>query len=433
MKQGLLDEAKDIFVSMKQIENFDLRYHQFPKEVSRVALPKINDLMSKISFYENPKTLDDLLSSELYKRLESNKRYLDKKINDESDDFESVKTQFAIPEDDLAYLESWLKDNKEKVPEAINLVYISDTKLDRTDLSPLFDIPEIKEKANIAAKETITRYHSALSKMIEDYIPTDNQLSKIKVYRTMTNRSYFMLNFNLLAISIMNILSMGDDTNIIINHGTLIKQYGHEVMGHALNSILTKMSDLPDFVKDGLDGIIKSTGESVAQHFEKTIFETLQESPETQKELGIDSIYDSIYKINTSLSFVDEYQLKLMQYEIAIIAENPNENKSSEGIKKKLSRILDISIDPKLSRLRVDNMRHNIDFDGNLNPVFMSELKYAAKPVDRAIREFEKRGLYYSDPNDRKIIDRTLLTGYWTPSGLVANAKLTAEKYSKDN
>jgi len=62
----------------------------------------------------------------------------------------------------------------------------------------------------------------------------------------------------------------------------------------------------------------------------------------------------------------------------------------------------------------------------------MDNNKNAAKPVDRAIREFEKRGLYYSDPNDRKIINRTLLTGCWTPSGLVANAKLTAEKYSKD-
>jgi hypothetical protein len=69
----------------------------------------------------------------------------------------------------------------------------------------------------------------------------------------------------------------------------------------------------------------------------------------------------------------------------------------------------------------IDSNIHNFDRMGNLNPGTASEMRYAAQPVKRALEIFAANGL-----TDKSLINRTLLTGYWTPEGFVENAKVVA-------
>ena len=47
-------------------------------------------------------------------------------------------------------------------------------------------------------------------------------------------------------------------------------------------------------------------------------------------------------------------------------------------------------------------------------------------PVQRGLEEFARRGINY-DANGRSLIDKTFLSGLWTPRGFVDNCRLVAE------
>ena len=69
------------------------------------------------------------------------------------------------------------------------------------------------------------------------------------------------------------------------------------------------------------------------------------------------------------------------------------------------------------------------DSQGNLDISLVRELMYCAQPVQRAIKTFGEHGILYSG-DGRNIIDKTFLTGFWTPEGFEQNARLIAEEYS---
>lgn len=78
----------------------------------------------------------------------------------------------------------------------------------------------------------------------------------------------------------------------------------------------------------------------------------------------------------------------------------------------------------------VQKNRYNFDFDGNPNLELIAEIRYCARPVQRALDEFSKRGINY-DEQSRSIIDSTFLKGLWTPIGFVDNARLMVESLQK--
>jgi len=87
-------------------------------------------------------------------------------------------------------------------------------------------------------------------------------------------RSYFDPIREIIALSIPSICYQTEDSGLNINEIELIKLYGHEGMGHALNYVLTGENDLPYFLKT-ITIATKSTKESVAQFYENVIFNDL--------------------------------------------------------------------------------------------------------------------------------------------------------------
>ena len=74
----------------------------------------------------------------------------------------------------------------------------------------------------------------------------------------------------------------------------------------------------------------------------------------------------------------------------------------------------------------VENNRYHYDSEGNLQASLVSELRYTARSVERALQEFKKAGILY-EGSGRSHIDMILLTGFWTPQGFVENARVNAK------
>ena len=92
--------------------------------------------------------------------------------------------------------------------------------------------------------------------------------------------------------------------------------------------------------------------------------------------------------------------------------------------------IEEVAINPGLGLKFVENNRYNFDSEGNLSSGLVGELRYCAQPVRRALDIFDQNGIIYSGEG-RSVIDLTLLNGFWTPIGLVDNARLRAEEVKK--
>jgi hypothetical protein len=184
---------------------------------------------------------------------------------------------------------------------------------------------------------------------------------------------------------------------------------------------------LPYFLKDD-SRLTRLTAESVAEFYRGVIWKDLERSPETQRELGLEGIFDEIYQESKYTDKVDEYMNKLKQYAIITIADKrsgPISKPSVHEMKRKM--ISEVATDPRYfwNIFRF----HNRDFDPlwNLDSrVIEDTLLYCSNAVKRALEAFSRAGISY-EGKGRSLIDTTLLTGFWTPQGLVDRARLAAE------
>ena len=233
-----------------------------------------------------------------------------------------------------------------------------------------------------------------------------------------------------MAIGISAICFQAEDGSLHVREGELIRIYGHEGMGHAVNWVLSKSDSLPYILSRDTVFTI-ATAESLAQYYQKIIFDDLKKSPQTQKELGIHHKFDEIYREHVDTNLLEEYKNKLSQYAITVMADKTLGKHDDElVIKKKMELLSQVAIDPNYPLKVINSYRNEFDTQGNLNWQIVSELRYCALPVQRGLEEFAKKGILY-EGKGRSIIDETFLTGFWTPAGFVENARLAAEECGK--
>ena len=229
-----------------------------------------------------------------------------------------------------------------------------------------------------------------------------------------------------LAIGVPAIVYSTEDGSLHLRERELIKLYGHEGMGHALNHVVTHANGLPYFLTRQ-SALTEASMESVAQFYQNVIFEDLKGSPETQKELGVRHVFNEIYQEAKDTARLEEYRLKLSQYAISLLVDKTMGDPNDPNVmRRKVKLLSEVTLDPTYPLGFVEQNRHSFDSQGNLNPQMVSELRYAAQPVQRALQEFEQQRIKY-DGNGRNRIDETLLKGFWTPIGFVDNARVTAQ------
>jgi hypothetical protein len=170
-----------------------------------------------------------------------------------------------------------------------------------------------------------------------------------------------------------------------------------------------------------------ATLESVAQFYQVQIFKDIKQSKQTQKALGIDHKFEEMYQEAKDAARLGHYFMRLYQYTITVLADKSfGTHDDPKVIDKKVEKIAELSLDESYARTIVEKNKYNYDSKGNLDFGLVSELRYCAQPVQRALQEFEKNGIDYVGKN-RSSIDLTLLNGLWTPTGFVDNARLVAK------
>ena len=339
--------------------------------------------------------------------------------------FDTVVSIFGIPKSDINGLKDWLLANRDLTLDAIDRLYHTKD-IQNYELGLSVDIPGVRRQSEEFASVHIQKYHKRLGRLLQDLTQVGGFLRDISAVPTMDSRSYFNQLTSTLAIGIPAICFTTEDSSLQIRERDLISIYGHEGMGHALNQVITKSNNLPYFLtKETL--LTSATAESVAQFYQDIIFEDLKNSPEAQKDLGIQHKFSEIYQEAKDIAQLQNFQLKLFQYSITVLADKSlGQSQDPATLKKKEDLLSDVTLDPTYPLHFMEQHRYNFDSQENLSSQLVSELRYCAKPVQRALEEFAKQGIYY-EGEGRSKIDATLLKGFWTPTGYVDNARLRAQ------
>jgi len=175
-----------------------------------------------------------------------------------------------------------------------------------------------------------------------------------------------------------------------------------------------------------------ATQESVAQHFENVIWEDLRDHPEIQRKLGIEDVFSQLYQEFQDISQIREYQVKHHQYAIAFLADESSGDPNDPEVRRRKHEIIrEVELMPTQDLRVVDSFPDSFDAKGNFKIETVKELMYCAQPVQRILQIFEQEGIRY-EGKGRSLIDKTILNGFWTPQGLIDNAKIVARDYAAE-
>lgn len=416
--QGFLDH-------LSKISKFGTRYQAIPYQELRRLLGEIQTFEGELPRISMPTTEDELLLSELKIRMAGEARTLEGHLSGERYDFQKMLLYYELPQTDLDALLPWLETYKQETLDSVERLF-QESDVTNYELGLPFDIPRVRRQAEEFADVHINRYHKTIGKLLQARTKVGHFLRDVQASPTTRDRSYFHPLTNTVAISISDFCYMKEDGTLQVKERELLKVYGHEGMGHALNFVFSRASTLPKIFQSD-SGLTTASAEAVAQYYQMRIFDDLHDSPETQRDLGIAHNYAQIYQEAKDSARIAAYRLHFMQYAITILADKEmGDPKDPDTIKKKIDLLSKVSLDPNTAIHIVESNRYNYDSEGNLNPEFVSELRYCAQPVKRALEEFTKRNIQY-DAVGRNIIDATLLRGFWTPGSYVHHARLAAE------
>lgn len=219
----------------------------------------------------------------------------------------------------------------------------------------------------------------------------------------------------------------------------MIRIIGHEVGGHGLHFETTKVSNLPDLLKEASSDTIPYE-ESVAQFFERFIFDILEESTQTQNILGIQDTFPKMQEKLEARSLLDKY-LSDFFYHTLMILSDPKYIHSGESIydtepnNRRIEALIPAALYPSLAINMVQKYVHCYDpTSGVLNFTSANEIRYAARPVERIIELYKKNGIDINQKGeDQDHFFETIYTGFWTSKGAIEWAKFRLSQYKQNN
>lgn len=423
MDKELLNEAKSIWDRRTRASKFETKFGVYPLAEGKILVEDFQRLSETIPQLTQPTTLEEVNTAELRRRALAEAIYLEHALAGRAYTFDDVINIYGIEPNDIKDLKPWLEANKEIALGAIERVF-QDIDVKQYELELPMDRPAVRRQAEEFAQQRVTTYHKRIGKMFEDLTEVGGYLRDINAVITSNDRSYFDTLTKTLAVGIPAISYLTEDGILSLRERVLIRLFGHEGFGHGCNKIITDTaSELPFFLKL-TSGATVATLESIAQFYERQVFEDLRNSPETQKTLDIRHIFDDIYREEQDTQIIERYKLKLFQYGITVLADQSyGPSQDPEVITTKSDILSSLALYPGYARSFIEGNRQNFDSQGNLNPGLIAELRYAAQPAQRVIEILDQRGFNYQG-NGRTQVDIALLQGFWSSVGLVERAKV---------
>ena len=201
MNQDILIASEDLLKRLDKIEKFGKRYGALPYQQVDKIIDEMRKLADSLTESESPQNQDQLIQSELKRRLLGEAFTLEQRITSRHPDFDTIVSIYAIPESDIRGLRGWLVANREKTQEAIERTYQTrDVKNYELDLPA--DIPVIRRQAEEVAAVHIQKYHKRIGKLLQELTKVGGFLRDIDAVPTTEEKSYFHPLTNTLAIGI---------------------------------------------------------------------------------------------------------------------------------------------------------------------------------------------------------------------------------------
>lgn len=422
MNPELLSEAKVLWKRTERTFKFQSRHNLYPFKEGVRLVDDLSLFCENIPVNPIPSSQEEVYNAELRRKLKGNGVRLQNWLEGKNYTFGDVINLYSMDIRDIEGLKGWLEVNRQPTLDKIDQVY-ADTEVEEYDLPIHADIPVDVANASGNATAVVDKYHKNIGRLFTELTPAGNYLRDITVALTTSPRSYFDLFTNTLALGLPAICYQRPDRTVHINERALINLLGHEGMGHGLNKAMTDMSDLPFFLKESTHASA-ATVESIGQFYEQVIFEELAKAPKVLSDLDIAHKFEDIYAEEKNLAQITEYQRKLFQYAITVLADkNLGAPLDSEAARRKREKIAEVALYPGYGNWLVETYKYQFDFDGNLSENLVGELRYCSQAVMHALDVLNARGITY-DSDNRSGIDSMLLTGFWTPVGYVENAKV---------
>lgn len=423
MNPELLSEAKSLWERDERIAKFAQRFNIYPLAEARVLVDGFHHLDAAIVEPAVFTTQDEVYEGELKRRAGSRALELDAYLSGRNYTPQDMMAVLAIEEGDLTGLRGWLVDRRPRVLETVGRIYAG-ALVDDYTLNLATDIPAVQRQAQEFVASHIQNYHKKLGRLFEGLTQAGTFLRDIAAVPTMNertnDRSYFNPLTKTLAIGLSGVCFMDGDGALHINERELIRLFGHEGMGHGINQVMTDASSLPFFLKTSASAT-SSTVESVAQFYERQIFDDLADSPATQRELNIAHRFSDLYQEAKDIFEVVEYNYRFFYYAITVLADKEmGDPTNPQTMARKVDLLSEVALYPGQPRTIIEGNRQQFDSEGNLNPQLVSELRYAARPVQRALDYLRSLGISY-DGQNRGRIDTIFFSGFWTPIGFVQN------------
>ncbi len=425
MNNELVQEAQQQFDTLDRVLKFQSRFDVFPPQRTLQVLDGLQRLGEEIQGTLDPHTRDQLLDSELKRRISAQTTSLDHFFSGRPYTFEEVIISLGIEDDDIARFRPWLEGNRQATIDSIERVF-DITEVEEYHLPVPLDLSEIRDEVLGFARREVTNYHNKLGRLLEQKTNAGGFLRDVRAVPSDTDRSYFHPEMKYLALRIPDICYVVKDGTLQINERALIRLYGHEGMGHGLQQVITDAAEIPFFLKRSSDATVASQ-ESVTQFYEKVIFEDLLSSPKTQKDLGIAHKYEGMYQEEKDTRQIEDYGRMLFAYTITVLGDTAlGDPQDPRVVQQKIDLINSVALSPQYAPWIVGEYRMKFDHAGNLDSTLVNELKYSSQAVRKSLDVFGANGIEY-EGEGRSKIDMVFLTVFWTPIGFVQNSRLAAE------
>ena len=429
MNPELESQAEQLWTRAEKAYKFNSKFGIYPFREGGRLVDDFQRLSDEVPAKFPVVTTEEVYHNELKRRLGTEAVYFEHGLSGHRYTFDDVINLYGLDKTaEIDSLRDWLLENREETLDTIDRVYQA-TEVEGFQLPVPSDIPRSRAEVEIYAATHIENYHKKLAKLFEGLTKVGNYLRDITPVPTTGDRSYFDQYTKTLALSIPAICYRTEDQTPHVNERELILQFGHEGMGHGLNKVITEVSSLPSFLKRRSESV-RATIESVGQYYEEVIFEDLKASPKTQKELGIEHKFEEIYQNQKDTQLITAYNRRLFHYAITVLADkelgdmnNPDPQLKKDAIDRRIALLSEVALYPGYAVGTIEVQRQNFDSQGNLNLDFASEIRYRSQSAQRVVETMQQKGVIY-DGEGRSKIDTLLLTGYWTPTGLVENAQV---------
>lgn len=424
-----IKKAKDLMISVSNIWGYQREGGFFQEQEAREILDECRKLVGQLPDIVEPENTDELIQAELKRRLNGEIDYCLGNLEAKHLEINDILNLYAIPKGDFDRIEPWLKEHMNEVEQADKRLckrYISRGRRFKVSL----DVDEIRYEANKVAGNQIDNYWNAIKQLVKRYDKEDI-LSNLTLKPTNANRSVYNSDFNVVYFAIPLICYALSHNEIKVDKIALIHHFGHEVIGHSLIFNISKNSRLPHFLQSE-SYITQATIESTGRFYGDMIFHDLEDSPEIQRQLGIEDNFIEIHEEADDVMLKKLYVKMLQLYTIKLLADKTiSDTKNQQQAKlKKIAAIKRLSVDKGFAIRNFEKYNPYCDSQGNPMPSILAELRYCADPVGRVLKIFGDNGIDY-EGDGRNIIDQTLLTGFWTPIGLEQWARLVAKEYGK--